>query len=80
MVVEASIKSGALITVDFALEQGKEIFAVPGDITKEQSEGCNLLIKDGAKITISSKDILEEIVNMYSLEDYKNRKNTETQK
>ena len=61
LIVEASKKSGALITAEFGLEQGKEIFAIPGDINKLQSEGCNMLIKDGAKITLSVEDILEEI-------------------
>ena len=58
LVVEAKKKSGTLITVDFALEQGKEVFAVPGDINREQSEGCNLLIKDGANVVTSSQDII----------------------
>lgn len=62
LVVEAGEKSGALITAEFGLEHGKEIFAVPGDITKEQSKGCNLLIKDGAKLVLSSQDILDEII------------------
>lgn len=62
LVVEAKKKSGALITAEFGMEQGKEIFAIPGDITKLESEGCNLLIKDGAKITISAQEILEEIL------------------
>ena len=57
-VVEASKKSGALITAEFGIEQGKEVFAVPGDINREQSEGCNLLIKDGANVVTSSQDII----------------------
>ena len=58
LVVEASKKSGALITAEFGIEQGKEVFAVPGDINREQSEGCNLLIKDGANVVTSSQDII----------------------
>lgn len=58
LVVEASKKSGALIMAEFGIEQGKEVFAVPGDINREQSEGCNLLIKDGANVVTSSQDII----------------------
>lgn len=65
LVVEASRKSGALITAEFALEQGKEVFAVPGDIIREQSEGCNELIKDGANLIMSSNEILQEIKPKY---------------
>lgn len=61
VVIEASTKSGALITADFALEQGKEVFAVPGDICKKQSEGTNKLIQDGAVLVTSSKEILDYI-------------------
>lgn len=61
LVVEASKTSGALITVEFALEQGKEVFAIPGDITKEQSKGCNELIKDGANIITNSQEIVNII-------------------
>lgn len=71
LIVESAEKSGALITAEFGLEHGKEIFAVPGDITKKQSKGCNLLIRDGAKVVLSSQDILDEIIlwkNFISLE------------
>lgn len=61
LVVEASKTSGSLITVEFAIEQGREVFVVPGDITRKQSEGCNELIKDGATIILSSQEIIEEI-------------------
>lgn len=58
VVVEAKKKSGTLITVDFALEQGKDIYVVPGNITSYYSEGTNELIKQGAKLITNVEDIL----------------------
>lgn len=61
VVVQADRNSGSLITAEFGLEQGKEIFAVPGEITNPVSEGTNNLILQGAKIVLSVQEILEEI-------------------
>ena len=60
IVVEAKEKSGSLITVEYGLQQGKEIFAIPGNITNPNSIGTNKLIQEGAKIVTQIQDILEE--------------------
>ena len=61
VVIEAGIKSGALLTANLALEQNREIFAVPGNINSPRSAGTNLLIRDGAKLISSANDILFEL-------------------
>jgi len=61
VVVEAPDRSGALITANYALAQGKDVLAVPGPITSEASMGSNRLIQDGAKLVLSAADILSEL-------------------
>ncbi|NLJ41043.1 MAG: DNA-protecting protein DprA [Clostridiales bacterium] len=60
MVIEAGLKSGSLITVDFALEQGREVYALPGNISIDQSAGTNKLLKEGAKLVTDVWDVLED--------------------
>jgi DNA processing protein len=60
LVVQAAHKSGALISANYAMEQGREVFAIPGHIGDELSAGCNQIIQEGAKLVTCSADILQE--------------------
>lgn len=77
IVVEAGTRSGSLITANLALEQGKDIFSVPGEISNSQAKGTNRLIFDGAKPIENAYDVLEEYVTQYPhrlrLENLRNR-------
>lgn len=61
VVVEAPDRSGALITVDFAADHGRDVFAVPGPVTSANSSGCNRLIREGARLVRNAEDILEDL-------------------
>lgn len=61
VVIEARAKSGTLITVDMALEQGREVYVVPGRVTDRLSDGCNRLIKQGAGVVLALDEFLDEI-------------------
>lgn len=71
IVVEAPQRSGALITVEFALEQGKDVFSIPGNINSYMSQGCNKIIKEGAKLV----DNIEDILNEYNIINFNKKSN-----
>ncbi|MDJ0924695.1 MAG: DNA-processing protein DprA [Acidimicrobiia bacterium] len=61
IVVEAAVRGGALITAEAALRHGRQVFAVPGDVAREASVGCNLLIRDGAFPVLQAADMVESL-------------------
>ena len=75
LVIEAGERSGSLITADIALEQGKDIYALPGPVTSNLSRGCHELIRQGAGILISPEVLIEEIGLEFSLPAAENSRN-----
>ncbi|MER3438938.1 MAG: DNA-protecting protein DprA [Chloroflexota bacterium] len=61
VIVEAPEKSGALITCDFAADQGREVFVVPGSVLSHATQGSNRLLRDGARVVLSAEDVLEDL-------------------
>ena len=68
LVVEASLRSGSLITARLAVDEGREVFAIPGSVDSPLSHGCHALIRDGAKLVESVVDVIEEFAHLGGLQ------------
>ena len=80
LVMEAGRKSGSLITVDLALEQGRDIYALPGPVNSALSDGCNRLIREGAGVLITPELLLEEWGIEKNRKEKAGKKETKNQK
>jgi len=80
LITEAGQKSGALLTASYALEQNREVFAVPGSVTSGKSTGTNNLIKSGAKLVQSIEDILDELQGQFNFPDVQQQKTVDISK
>jgi len=78
LVVEAAVNSGSLITSRHAMEQGREVFAIPGSIHNPLAKGCHQLIKSGAKLVETASDILEELLPLVNSGSIRHTSHLET--